>query len=224
VLGAFAQAEGEAIEGHAGDPAAGSLQEDLAEGRHAAERGRAEDVRVDRHIAPAEDFEVFFLGDLFETLARLGGLGLIGREEGEAGCKSAGDGKVEVDDSPQESVGDLDQDARAVAGVGFGSDRATVIEITQSGEAFGNDVVAGHTGQRGNERDTTGIVFVLRVIQTLCGRLCLLGAQLFGPFSRRQWRLFRTGDDIGPSQPLKITRWLSVFRETGHRRRCPPGR
>ena len=114
-----------------------------------------------------------FLGrDFLETLARRGRLGLVRGQEADAGRIRTGDRQIEINDSTQERIGDLHQDAGAVTGVRFGSDRATVVEVAQRGKALGDDVVAGFTGQCGNEGDATGIVLVGGVVETLCGRVC----------------------------------------------------
>ena len=51
--------------------------------------------------------------------------------------------ELEVDDRPQEGVGDLHQDAGAVAGVDLGAGGAAVVEVAQGGERLDHDVVAG---------------------------------------------------------------------------------
>ena len=46
---------------------------------------------------------------------------LVSREEGDADGVLTGGRQVEVDDGAEEGVGDLDQDAGTVAGVGVGA-------------------------------------------------------------------------------------------------------
>ena len=55
--------------------------------------------------------------------------------------------QVEVDDLAQERVGDLEQDAGAVAGVDLGAGGAAVVEVAQRGERLVDDGAAGDAGQ-----------------------------------------------------------------------------
>ena len=45
----------------------------------------------------------------------------------------------EVDDGPEEAVGDLEEDAGAVAGVDLGARRAAVVEVAERVEGVGDD-------------------------------------------------------------------------------------
>ena len=97
-------------------PAAGD--EELAEQRHHAAGGRAEQVGVDRDVAPAEDGR----GPPRRRSPRpaAGSWRRRRRRPGRNAVPTAyapARGQVEVDDGAQERVRDLDQDAGAVAGV-----------------------------------------------------------------------------------------------------------
>ena len=67
----------------------------------------------------------------------------------------------------QERVGDLGEDARAVAGVGLGAGGAAVVEVAQRGEGLVDDLVGRRAGQRRHEGDAAGVVLVPAVVQTL---------------------------------------------------------
>jgi hypothetical protein len=79
----------------------------------------AEQVRGDGDLAPAEDGEALFGDDRLDL--RDGGVVVlgVGREEGDADGVGAGLGQLEAGDLTEEGVRDLEQDARAVAGVGL---------------------------------------------------------------------------------------------------------
>jgi hypothetical protein len=77
-----------------------------------------------------------------------------------AGCR-----QLESAHRPQEAIGDLHQDAGSVAGVRLGARGATVVEVAQGGQGLDDDVVARLAGQRGDEGDAAGIVFVLTVVE-----------------------------------------------------------
>ena len=66
--------------------------------------------------------------------------------------------QVEVDDRAEEAVGDLDQDAGAVAGVGLGARRAAVLEVAERADAHRHDLVAGPALDVDDERDAAGVV------------------------------------------------------------------
>jgi hypothetical protein len=70
-----------------------------------------------------------------------------------------------------ELVGDLDQDAGAVAHQRVGADRAAMIQVAQDQQALLDDVVALAALDVGDETHAAGIVFVGRVVQTLRVRL-----------------------------------------------------
>jgi hypothetical protein len=59
-------------------------------------------------------------------------------------------------------VGDLDQDARAVAHQGVGPHGATVVDVFQDLQGLRHDVVALHTLDVGHKPEAAGVVFVTR--------------------------------------------------------------
>ena len=124
-------------------------------------------------------------------------------------------GQLEVDDGAQERVGDLEQDAGAVAGVDLGAGGAAVVEVAQRGERLGHDVVAGLAGQGRHEGDAAGVVLVAGVVETLGRREVRAGTRASGilpsssaprgptTLSGRHQRISEVdvaaGDDVGPS-------------------------
>ncbi len=170
VLRALAQAEREPLERHAGHAGAGTGDEELAERRHHAAGGGAEDVGGDGYVAPAEDREALLGGDLLDPAAGLGDLLVVPGQERRADGVRAVRRELEVDDVAQERVGDLHQDAGTVAGVRLGAGGAAVLEVAQGGQGLGHDVVAGHAGQGRDEGHATGVVLVARVVEPLWRR------------------------------------------------------
>ena len=60
-------------------------------------------------------------------------------QEREADAVGAGGRQGEVDDGAEEAVGDLEEDAGAVAGVDLGARRAAVVEVAEGVERVGDD-------------------------------------------------------------------------------------
>src|SRR5699024_7722340 len=75
--------------------------------------------------------------------------------------------EVNVQHLAQEAVRDLGEDARAVAGVRLGADRASVIEVVQRGEGMGDDVVPGIAAEGGDEGHSARVVLVSTVVEAL---------------------------------------------------------
>ena len=64
-------------------------------------------------------------------------------------------------------VGNLDQDARAIAGFGIAAAGAAMGQVDQDLNAFEDDVVGFMAFDAGDEADPAGIVFMARVVETL---------------------------------------------------------
>jgi len=67
----------------------------------------------------------------------------------------------------EEFGGKLGQHPRPVTGFGVGIDRSTVLKVTDTAQRFTNDSIGTLSVDIRDEPDTTRIVFVLRVIETL---------------------------------------------------------
>ena len=64
-------------------------------------------------------------------------------------------------------MGDLDQDARAVAGVVLAAAGAAVVEVDQGREAVADELVRLPPLEVDDEADAAGVVLVLRVVEAL---------------------------------------------------------
>ena len=159
--------------------------EQLPERRHRVAGQRAERRLVGRDLAPAEHLEALGLDDLLHGLARrcgvLGGL----RQERDAGRVAAVFGQVEFDDGAQELIGNLQQDARAVAGVRFSALGTAVLQVHQGRDGLVDDVAAAATVHVGHHRHTARVVLERGVVQPLTA-----GRHSHLTFSRTPWRSF----------------------------------
>ena len=145
-----------------------AVDEQLPEGRHRGPGAGAEvglvDVRGD--VAPAEHPQVLLDGDLLDPRHGGRGLLLVRGQERRAHRVLPGGRQREVDDGTQEGVGNLDQDAHAVAGVVLRAARTTVLEPQQGREAPADDLVVLAAREVGHQGDTAGVVLVLGGVHT----------------------------------------------------------
>ena len=145
----------------------------LADQRHAIEHGLAQARRIGRHIAPAKQLLAFDLDEVFELLdhdlARLGlarqeahGNGILaGLRQGDA----SGGGPF-----AEQRIGNLDQDAGAIAHQGIGAHRAAMVEVDQELEAQPDDLMAPGALDVGDKAHAAGVVLIAGVIKTLSCR------------------------------------------------------
>ncbi len=151
-----------------------AADEQLADHRFAGTHGgRHRHVDVHRHVAPAQDDLAFgthgALQFLFAGQARRRFLGqehhgdtvLAGRRQGDA---------LVAEFVAVERIGDLDQDARAVAHQLVGADRTAVVQVFEDLQTLLDDRVALLALDVGHEADAASVMFVLGVVQALRGR------------------------------------------------------
>ena len=155
------------------DDVGAAADEDLADHRLlGAHGGRHRHVAVHRHVAPAQQHLSFgahgALHCLLTSQTRGVLLGqedhahaiLAGRRQAHALCGHLG--AVEL-------VGDLDQDACAVAHQLVCADGAAVVEVLQDLQALLDDVVRLDALDVGDEAHAAGIVLARRVVQAVGG-------------------------------------------------------
>ena len=171
MLGPLAQAERQPLQAQAHDPARGGGHEELAEDRHAVAGDLADQLDRHRHVTPAEDPQALLGGERLDRGDRGGPLGVVGRQEGDARGVGPARREVEVDDLAQERVGDLGEDAGTVTDQRVGAGGTAVLQVAQGGQGMVDDVVPGTATHRGHERDTAGVVLVLRPVEALVCRL-----------------------------------------------------
>ena len=186
-------------------PAAGDEQ--LAERRHHAERGRAEAARGrpgrrasrGRSRPSSAAISSIRWRVLATSSASPGGTPCRRRTRRAAGARSR---RPRAGTRPGPAAGCPAPSPE----FGLGAGGAAVVEVAQGGERLRDDVVAGLAGQGGDERDATGVVLVAWVVEPL-------GAA--GPRAERPHRVLpssaparlrrtgdrarRAGDGVGPS-------------------------
>ena len=136
--------EGERVRRRRGGVA--EADEDLAEDRLGPARRVAEGRIVGRDVAPAEDDLILVADQRLEARDQIVALRRVVRQEDEAGAVAALLGQREAErggDLAQEPIGDLDQDAGAVAGVDLAAAGAAVLEVVQQLEALRDDRARG---------------------------------------------------------------------------------
>ena len=91
----------------------------------------------------------------------------VGRQEAHRDAVAPALGQLEVDDRAQELVGHLDQQARAVAGVGVGAGGAAVLEVRDRLDPERHHLVARNVVQARDDGDAAGVVLVAGVVQAV---------------------------------------------------------
>ena len=97
----------------------------------------------------------------------------------------------------EQPVGDLEQDAGTVAGVGLGAGRAAVLEVGERQQAGLDQLVRAMALHVRDERHTTGVVFETRVVQARGPR----GRQHVH-FHESRGLACGSRDDAGPKEAL----------------------
>ena len=145
----------------------------LADQRHAVQHGLAQAGGIGRHIAPAQQLLAFDLDEMLELLdhdlARLGfarqeahGHGILaGRRQRDAGL---------LGPFAEQRIGNLDQDAGAVAHQRIGAHRAAMIQIDEKLQALADDLMGLGALDVGDKADAARVMLVARVVKTLFRR------------------------------------------------------
>ncbi|CAB4952844.1 unannotated protein [freshwater metagenome] len=122
------------------------LDKYLSETRHHTSGSGPHERRVDRDIAPAQHSQSLGRSDGVDRRLRLGCEVVVDGDEGDSGGVTSGWGQVEWHHCPQERVGNLQEDACAVARVRLCPGRATVVEVAQGRQRLLHHLVAGPPG------------------------------------------------------------------------------
>jgi hypothetical protein len=125
----------------------------------AAERGI-----VRRHGAPAEEALLLLGDDGLELLLERLTLGLVLRQVDHAQAVLARVGQADLRFLLQEFVGGLEEDARAVAGVGFAAAGAAVVQRVEHHQRVADDRVGLVPLHVDEEAHAAGVVLVTRVV------------------------------------------------------------
>ncbi len=142
--------------------------------RRLAPFGSGADVGViGRHVPPAQDGLSLLADDLLEGLLHSPALHRVGGQEDQTRTIGSGTGKANpqlIAFPLQEAMGHLQENAGPVSGVLLAAARAAMLQVYQDLDRFADNVVRPAGFQIDDKADAAGIVFVLRVIQTLPGR------------------------------------------------------
>ena len=137
----------------------------LRRARHAADRRG-----IDRSVAPAEQRQAFFADDAFENSFALQALVLLDRQKRHADAVGPRLRQREAQllaFAGEEFVGNLDQDAGAVAGFRIAAAGAAMRQVEQNLNSLADDVVALMAADAGDKPDAASVVLVRRVVETL---------------------------------------------------------
>ena len=170
--GAAAQVEA-ALEGVARGHVFGAAEEGLLDGGHAVARGLAEVARIAGDVAPEEQRHAALGADaLKDLLGHTDALVVLGQKEhGHAVVALARQqGAEALGLLTEEAVGDLEEDARAIAGVALQAAAAAVLEVDEDGQGIVHDGVAADALEVGDGADAAGVVVELLAIQALVSR------------------------------------------------------
>ena len=121
---------------------------DLTKHRHDLAREAAGLCGIDGDVAPADDPLTLGVDDIFEDALTRGALLGIARQEQAANAEPAVRVQIEAEPlrlAPQERLGQLEQDAGTVAGLGIGAARASVREPSQHLEPLIDDIARART-------------------------------------------------------------------------------
>ncbi len=125
-------------------------------------------VLVDRHVAPAQDPLALDAHVALDHVLELGPDRRVVREEAHADPVLAGRRQLDAGDGAQERVGELDEDARAVARADVGALGPAVLEVVQRLERAADDLVGLLVVQARHHGDAAGVVLEPGVVEALC--------------------------------------------------------
>ena len=146
----------------------GAGKEDLFEEWHRFAGEVAENLRVHRHLAPAEHSEVLLRSEGGEPLFGCGTFAGVDRQKGRASDVLASGRQGDTGDRPEEDIWDLSDDARAIPRARIRPDGATVLEVAQRIESEVDDVVPGSATKGRNHCEAAGVFLATRVIESGC--------------------------------------------------------
>ena len=146
--------------------------ERLLDDGHALERRRAQVTAVDGNVAPEQQRDALGRATVLEDAHALGEpFGIRGQKEhGDAIFPLVGkEASAFLRLLAKEAVRYLDENARAVTGVGLEAHAAAVLEIDEHGQGIVNNLVRTHALEVGQGPDAAGIVFELASIHRWLG-------------------------------------------------------
>src|SRR5439155_12569601 len=141
--------------------------EELPDRRLEEERLRSGMTAVHRYVAPPEDGETFRADRVFEDRLELEPPRLLLRQEADGDAVEPGRRQHERNLGAEKRVGELDEDPRAVAGVGIGARSAAVLEVLERLESTDDRLVATRAVEPRDEGDAARVVLERWVVEPL---------------------------------------------------------
>ena len=167
MLDALADAEGLAIQVHAGQSTVRRGDHESLESWHGGKGLQAKAVRVGGHHAPCEDFESLLAHDLGNGLFLLTGGFDVAVKEGDACRIVTGFRQFGGHGGTHELIRHAHQNAGAVTCVLLGTHGTTVIKVDQHLNGVGDDLALRTLVQSGDHTHTTGVMLVGGIIHTV---------------------------------------------------------
>ena len=130
----------------------------------------ADSIAIDRCVAPAENFEAFCGRNALENAFALETAVFVDGKKDHGDAVRTGARQLDAKFAAlprEEDMGDLDQNACAVAGLGIAACSTTMGEVNEHLEALADDVVALFALDAGHEAHPTGVVLIPWMIETL---------------------------------------------------------
>ena len=148
----------------------GAAEERLLDGGHARPRRLAQVVRVDRHVAPEQHGDPLLRAALLEgPFGRPHAMLVLRQEEHGHAVVALGGQQLAAALGllAEESVGDLEQDARSVSRVALEARAASVLEVDEHRERVVEYLVASRAVDGRERADAAGVVLELRPVEGL---------------------------------------------------------
>ncbi len=195
-----------ALKGQIVLPQAGSFGDESLPNHRLGRLGRVAEGRVVRgHVAPAQKGLALLLHNLFEPLFAVRPGRRIPGQEGHGHAVRAGLGQGDARlgrDFLKKRVRGLEEDARAVSGVGLAAAGAPMAQVVQDGQGLSDDLVRLFPLDVDHEADAAGVVLMPGIVKAL-----FFGRHKMGPcpFVSGTPRAGRAGlpAPLCPSRPAK---------------------
>ena len=150
--------------------------EELADDGQGTQRGAAEDRRVDRHVAPAEQTTSVSVDRRLDRVLRRAARVFVGRQEDHADAVLSRVGKPDPGEAArraQKRVRELQEDAGTVARLGVTTARASMAQVDEQLEAVTDDAVRPLAVKVRDEPDAAGRVLVRGIVEPFRARKSL---------------------------------------------------
>ena len=141
----------------------------MLEPRHRGTSGRPERTWIGRHLSPGDHVEALGLHDPTDLVSRARRRVSVGREEGHADGVLTSRGEVVADNSSEESVGNLNEDARPVSGVGLSSCGPSMLKVRERSKTREHQFMASSSLDIRDEGHPARVVLESWVVQAATG-------------------------------------------------------